>query len=148
MSPRAETGGLASGDQSDAQLSSDGRWVAYVSNETGPSEVYVTSLQFDSNGNVVTGREHIQVSRGGGYAPRWGGAGQLFFLMGDGAVMAVNVESAERIRPGAPKRLFQVPGVIPEWGVTPDGQRFLFAVPVTPPPDFSIVWNWASALPR
>jgi DNA-binding winged helix-turn-helix (wHTH) protein len=135
-------------DQSDAQLSSDGRWVAYVSNETGPNEVYVTSLQFDSSGNVVTGREHIQVSKGGGYAPRWGGEGELFFLMGDGSVMAVKVGRAERIRPGAPKRLFRVPGVSPEWGVTSDGQRFLFAVPVTPPPDFSIVRDWTSALPR
>jgi hypothetical protein len=44
--------------------------------------------------------------------------------------------------------LFQVPGVIPEWGVTEDGSRFLFAVPVSPPPPFTIVRDWQSALPK
>jgi Tol biopolymer transport system component len=135
-------------DQSDGQLSPDGHWVTYVSNEIGPNEVYVTSLQFDSKGNVVTGREHVQVSKGGGFAPRWGREGELFFLTADGSVMEVKVDTAQGIRPGAPKRLFQVPGVIPAWGVTPDGARFLFAVPVTPPPDFSIFRNWQSTFPR
>ena len=136
-------------DQSEAQLSPDEHWVAYVSNETGPNEVYVTSLQFDSNGNVATGREHVQVSKGGGHAPRWGSAGKLFFLTADGSVMEVKVvDTAKWTRPGAPKRLFQVPGVIPKWGVTPDGARFLFAVPVTPPPDFRIVRDWQATLPR
>jgi hypothetical protein len=46
------------------------------------------------------------------------------------------------------KRLFNVPGVIPEWGVTPDGARFLFAVPVSPPPPFHVVQDWQATLPK
>lgn len=43
--------------------------------------------------------------------------------------MAIAVGPTGEFRPGAAKRLFTVAGVLPEWGVAPDGTRFLFAVP-------------------
>ena len=39
------------------------------------------------------------------------------------------------------------PGLFPEWGVTADGSRLLFAVPTGPPPPLQIIQNWQSALP-
>ena len=44
--------------------------------------------------------------------------------------------------------VFKVPGVIPDWGVTADGARFLFAVPVSQPPPFNFVRDWQARLPR
>ena len=61
-------------------------------------------------------------------APRWRRDGrELFYLTLDGSVMAVEVDTTREFRPSQAKRLFTVTGVIPEWGVTRDGARFLFA---------------------
>jgi hypothetical protein len=38
--------------------------------------------------------------------------------------------------------------VLPKWGVTADGARFLFAVPISSPPPFNIVQNWQAMLPE
>ncbi len=136
-------------DESDAQFSPDGRWVAYVSNEGGPNEVFVTEFRFDPRAGTVSPVESIRISESGGIAPRWHRDGrELFYLTPDGSVMAVDVETKREFRPSQAKRLFTVTGVIPEWGVTQDGARFLFAVPVTPPPPFNIVQDWQAALPK
>ena len=57
--------------------------------------------------------------------------------------MVVDFETERAFRPGPPRRLFQVAGVLQEWSLTQDGSRFLFPVPVSPPPPFNIVWNLA-----
>jgi hypothetical protein len=64
-------------------------------------------------------------------------------------MMAVEVASGRPFQPGTPKPLFQASGALPEWNVTADGQRFLFAVPVeqTQAP-FTIVTNWMAALKK
>ena len=56
--------------------------------------------------------------------------------------MSIEIDAAHQILASAAKRLFTYPGVIPEWGVTPDGSRFLFAVPVEPQPPFNVVQGW------
>jgi hypothetical protein len=91
--------------------------------------------------------ESLPVSAGGGFAPRWRADGrELFYLTSDGSVMAVDTKPDDALQWGAPRRLFQVPGVVPEWGVTKDGNRFLFAVPVTPRPPFDVILNWQHAV--
>lgn len=136
-------------DQSEARLSPDRRWVAYVSNEAGPSEVFVTEFRFDPATGSVTAGESIRISEGGGFSPRWRRDGrELFYLTPDGSVMALRIGPKSEFRPGMAKRLFKVPGVIPEWGVTQDGARFLFAVPVSPPPPFNVVQDWQATLPK
>ena len=136
-------------DQTEAQLSPDSRWVAYVSNEAGPSEVFVTEFRFDPATDSVSAGESVRISEGGGRAPRWRRDGrELFYLTPDGSVMVIEVGATSAFRPGMAKRLFNVPGVIPEWGVTPDGARFLFAVPVSPPPPFHVVQDWQATLPK
>jgi len=56
--------------------------------------------------------------------------------------MSIVVDATGEFRPSAAKRLFTVSTAIPEWGMTQDGTRFLFAVPVSPPPPFNVVQNW------
>ena len=136
-------------DQSEAQLSPDSRWVAYVSNETGANEVFVTEFRLDSATFSVTAGESIRVSDGGGFSPRWRRDGrELFYLTADGSVMSIEIGAKSEFKPGAATRLFKLSGVIPEWGVTEDGGRFLFAVPVSPPPPFNIVQDWQATLPK
>jgi eukaryotic-like serine/threonine-protein kinase len=136
-------------DQSEAQLAPDNRRVAYVSNETGANEVFVTEFRLDSVTGSVASGQSIRVSEGGGFSPRWRRDGrELFYLTADGSVMAIEVDARGELRPGAAKRLFKLPGAVPEWGVTEDGARFLFAVPVSPPPPFNVVQDWQTMLPK
>lgn len=138
------------GDQAQAQLSPDGQWLAYVSNETGRNEVFVARFRYDESSGKVSLGESVPVSDGGGFAPRWRGDGkELFYLKLDGSVMAVDVKpTAGAFSPTPAKRLFTALGVFPEWGVTRDGSRLLFAVPTAPAPPLTIIQNWQSALPN
>jgi Tol biopolymer transport system component len=115
----------ASGSETNAQISADGKWVAYASNESGEWEIYVTTFP-DAAGKW-------QVSRGGGTEPRWrGDAKEIFYLGPTGMLMAVPIEAGATFSSGAPAPLFQVRGRAPisstdlfTYDVTKDGQRFL-----------------------
>ena len=136
-------------DQGPALLSPDQRTIAYVSNESGPNEVFVTGLHVDSVAGAVSTSETIRISEGGGFSPRWRADGrELFYLTPDGSVMAIEAGMTHEFRPGAAKRLFTMRGVQPEWGVAPDGTRFLFAVPVSPPPPFHVIYDWQTLLTK
>ena len=132
------------------QFSPDGRWVAYASNESGRSEIYVQPYPADGG--------KWQVSTDGGIQPRWREDGkELFYLTGDDRVMMAEIEAGETFRAGVPHMLFRAPGVNPllpenffHYDVSRDGQRFLIDVaaeeseqsPVT------IVLNWQAELGR
>jgi Tol biopolymer transport system component len=121
---------VAAGSQAQAQFSVDGRWIAYTSDESGQSEVYV-----QARGG---GDSRVQVSSDGGGQPRWrGDSRELFYVSLTGTVMAVplEVENGEP-RPGRPVTLFAEPslrtnnnlffyGGAAGYDVTPDGQRFI-----------------------
>ena len=135
--------------QTQAQLSRDGRRVAYVSNESGRNEVFVADVRIDPAIGSVSVGESLPISEGGGFAPRWRGDGrELFYLTIDGGVMAVEVDEKGASSSAPPRKLFNVPGVLREWGVTKDGSRFLFAVPVGPTPPLTIVRDWQAGLPK
>jgi hypothetical protein len=128
-------------DQIQAMMSPDRSWLAYVSNESGVNEVLVRSLSFDpASGQPATGRP-VQVSRGGGRAPRWRADGrELFFQSSSGAIMAAAVAGTAI---GEPAQLFAAPGALADWGVASDGQRFLLALPAADHElPFTIVLNW------
>ena len=88
------------------------------------------------------------VSKGGGFAPRWRTDGrELFYRKADGSVMAIATNDGAAFSPRATTGfLFAVPGALPDWGVTPDGSRFLFAVPVSAPQPYQIVRDWQALL--
>ncbi len=94
---------LDKGNQSNGQISHDGKWLAYASDESGQWEVYVTTFP----GTVGK----WQVSRGGGTEPRWRGDGkEIFYLGPDGMLTAVSVNYEGTFSTGQPMPLFQFHG--------------------------------------
>jgi Tol biopolymer transport system component len=117
-------------DEMMGKCSPDGRWIAYETNESGRSEIVVTSFP-DPNG-------HWQVSTAGGKQPRWRADGrELYFIATDGKLMAVPVSlSGSAFDAGAAVALFQAQIVTssaaahkPQYAVAHDG-RFLINQPI------------------
>ena len=132
-------------------MSPDGRWLAYISDESGRDEIYVEPFRRPG--------ERLRVSRGGGGQPKWRGDGrELFYRSHDGQLMAVDVqEAASGLEVGTPEGLFPAdalraaPGVGPEsdeYAVTADGQRFLLMMRVEEDVKqrIHVVTNWPSLL--
>lgn len=135
--------------QTNGQISPDGKWVAYASNESGDWEIYATTFP-DAQGKW-------QVSRGSGTEPRWRGDGkEIFYLGPKGMLMAVPVNTGSTFSTGAPTPLFQIHGRAQisstdlfTYDVAKDGKRFLvnrYAKPDHIPP-LTIVLN-SNAEPR
>ncbi len=118
--------------ETNGQISPDGKWVAYASNETGDWEVYVTTFP-----NPVG---KWQVSRGGGTEPRWRGDGkEIFYIGAKGTLTAAEVSTEGTFSTGAPSLLFQAGGRAPisstdlfTYDVARDGKRFLVNRSVKP----------------
>ena len=135
-------------DQWQGQFSPDGRWVAYVSNESGRSEVLVRRFAAPSDGRTSE-PETVIVSSAGGTAPRWRADGkELYFISADGTVMVADVNAGARISVGVPRALFQIPRSHGDWAVVSDGSRFLIAMPAGPDTSapFTILWNRLAGL--
>jgi Tol biopolymer transport system component len=131
-------------DQIEGRPSPDGRWLAYVSNESGLNEVFLSPLTVDSATGVPGVGSKVPVSSGGGTSPRWRKDGRELFYQSRGAVMAVSVDAASV---GRPTELFRAPGIQTGWSVSADGQRFLVAAPSRQSaPAFTVVVNWQSTL--
>jgi serine/threonine-protein kinase len=113
----------AGGEWSPA-FSPDGRWLAYVSTESGRAEVYARPFP-----DVDTKR--VQISVEGGSSPHWNPAGgELFFLSARGDMMAARVTTTPTLVVGSVDRLFTPIGFQGGAGyllyqVSPDGKRFL-----------------------
>jgi serine/threonine-protein kinase len=117
-------------DERNAEISPDGRWMAYDSNESGQLQIYVRPFP-----NVAAAQ--YQVSTDGGRSPVWSPrGGELFFVSGT-SMMRVAVDTADgSFRASSPTRLFDAPtlaldgrfgsgGTLRTYDVAPDGQRFL-----------------------
>ena len=136
-----------------ARFSPDGRFVAYVSDESDRKQVYVRP--FDPSSGF--GDAKWQVSKEGGLGlVQWRRDGrELYYLATDGGVMAVDVTTTPSFQSGTPKLLFRAPATFPLVGIfdregtnalecscaitgceqgsiSRDGQRFVFAVPQPP----------------
>jgi roadblock/LC7 domain-containing protein len=86
------------GDETQGHFSPDGKWIAYTSDESGHSEIYVRST-----GNVP-GR--WQISTDGGTNARWITPGEIFYLK-SGRMMAVAVKTEPVFSVGKPEVLFE-----------------------------------------
>ena len=115
-----------------AEISPDGRWVAYESNEDGQNQVHVRPFP-----KVDTG--HWQISTSGGTRPLWARSGrELFYLDGNGVLTAVPVQTGGAMfSAGNPAKLFDTRYYSGTAGrtydVSPDGQRFLMIRTARPP---------------
>ena len=132
------------------QFSPDGRWLAYVSDQSGINEVYIgTSPKF----SIAR-----QISGNGGSQPRWRADGrELFYVAADGTLMAVSVKTVDNFEASGPVPLFKtgiprtgVSGTYvytPNYAVARDGQRFLISTAAGQPSvPTNIVLNWTAAL--
>jgi eukaryotic-like serine/threonine-protein kinase len=133
------------------QLSPDGLWLAYASDESGRREIYVRAFP-DTGGTW-------QVSNDGGNEPLWNPNGrELFYRSGD-RMMSVEVNTAHGFASGKPRVLFTGRyrttsnwWARPNYDVSADGRRFLMLKDVggnsAPPTDVAVVLNWAAELRR
>ena len=134
-------------DERDGQFSPDGRWIAYVSNESGRYEIYVQS--FPGRGGKW------QMSANGCAQVRWRRDGKELFCIGlDGRLMAVPFQvgaDAQTVEPSNPVPLFatRIPGGAlqgafkHQYSVSPDGQRFLINSQIaTAASPITLVLNW------
>jgi serine/threonine protein kinase/Tol biopolymer transport system component len=136
------------------KLSPDGRWIAYVSNESSTGDgVHVRP--FSPDGKIsATGAKWLVSGNEFGRFPRWHRDGKRLFFAGTTSftVMAVDIDTSKGFQYGAPHRLVDVPPpLVPVgWSLTPDAERFLFIT--TPkggrPMPFVVVLNWAAALTK
>ena len=131
------------------QLSPDGHWVAYRSDESGQNEVYVNA--FPEPG------ARWQISPDGGAEPVWARDGrELFYRNGD-KMMAVDVEMGSTFSAGVPRVLFEAQYARVVWqdanyDVDPNDQRFLMIEEAgaqrESPRHLDIVFNWFTELER
>lgn len=122
------------------------RWVAYQSDITGKSEVYVAAFPEP--------RGKVQVSTGGGQYPQWGAGGrELFYLSPDNKLMSVSLKTgANSVDPSAPRELFRLPSIDTGWcpyDAAADGQRFLVrATPGQAGQPLTVIVNWPALLKK
>jgi len=131
-------------NESEPRISPDGRFIAYVSDESGRNEIFVRPFP-----DVMKGK--WQASGGGGSDPVWSPDGRELFYRNGLEAIAVPVETERTLRLGRPEMLFQGP-YLKQWDVTPDGKRFLMirspggAEAAADRRTINIVTNWLEEL--
>jgi Tol biopolymer transport system component len=133
-----------SGTLREGYFSPNGRYIAFVSDETGRDEIYVQAMPPASF--------RTKISINGGVLPRWRADGkELFFVSPDSNMMSVNVNTDATFSAGIPQPLFTAgggPGLIDGYAVRADGQQFLMpgrdAQAETWP--ITVVLNWWAEL--
>jgi dipeptidyl aminopeptidase/acylaminoacyl peptidase len=129
------------------KFSPDGRWLAYISNESGRYEVYVQPYPGPGGKR--------QISTDAGAEPVWNRNGrELFYRSGD-KMMVVDIATQPSFAAGKPRKLFEGPylptaATIQNYDVSPDGQRFLMVKPSaateSAPTQINVVLNWFEEL--
>jgi Tol biopolymer transport system component len=127
-----------------AKLSPDGRYIAYMSDETGRDEIYVRPFP--------AGGRKWPISTNGGRQVRWRRDGRELFYTHEGALIGVPLQPGPEFRPGAPSRLFSIPAFAfqplafeANYDVAPDGERFLIPERVGGERKIHVVQNWFGA---
>jgi serine/threonine-protein kinase len=138
-------------DEANAELSPDGRWIAYQSNESGRAEVHVRPFPKVDSG-------HWQISTNGGSQPLWARSGrELFFVDASRRIIAVPIQTGPSFTAGnttvavAALSVATAPGRA--YDVSPDGKRFLVIQPAgaddkASQPQLNVVLNWGDELTR
>jgi Tol biopolymer transport system component len=129
------------------RFSPDGRWMAYVSDESGRTEIYVQP--FPGHGGKW------QISTDGGTEPVWNPNGRELFFRSGKMMMAVGIATQAGFTAGNPRMLFQgeyapATNMFSNYDVSPDGQRFLMIKPTeqaqAAPTQINVVLNWFEEL--
>ncbi len=129
-----------------AQLSPDGKWLTYISNDSGQNEVYLR--QFEGPDRRWT------ISTEGGTQPLWNPNGREIFYRSGDKMMAVEVATTPDIKLSSPRALFEQryafgSGItIANYDVAADGQRFIMVRDEPGAARLNVVLNWLSELGR
>jgi serine/threonine-protein kinase len=125
-------------------VSSDGQWLAYVSNESGRSEVYVRPMP-------GPGRR-LQISIDGGLEPVWSPKGRELFYRGGGKIILARIANLETSAIVTRQQLFEdvytSAPIHAMYGVSPDGSRLIFAKPSGGETKTVVVLNWFDEVRR
>jgi eukaryotic-like serine/threonine-protein kinase len=129
-----------------SRISPDGRWMAYVSFETGPGEIYVQRF-------LVPGQKQ-QISTGGGVHPRWTADGrELVYWAVPRGIDAVSFEATGTTFRVGPRRTLVQPAVLSlidtrtHFDITRDGKRLLVRQPAGPQQaGVTVILNWTAKL--
>jgi serine/threonine protein kinase len=113
--------------EANPNISPDGKYIAFLSAESGRGEVYVRPFPEVSKGKW-------QISDGGADFARWSPDGRELLYNSSDAIMAVSVETEPTFKPGKTKVLFKGAfirgyGATPSWDISPDGKRLLIIKP-------------------
>jgi eukaryotic-like serine/threonine-protein kinase len=119
------------------RFSPDGRFIAYLSNETEQDRMQVYVRPFDANKpEAPPPGSPVQVSKNGAMGMVFWrqDSKEMYFITRDWEVMAVDISTAPTFTAGTPKLLFKLPGPLPgnpaQWkNVSRDGEKFIFAMP-------------------
>jgi Tol biopolymer transport system component len=131
-------------NEAQGQFSPDGKWMAYISDESGNAQVYVQSFP------TPTGK--WQVSAGGGLYPRWNPNGkELFYIALDGKLVSVAVRISPAFEAESPHVMFptglSLDAQRQNYSVSSDGQRFLLNAPVEAGAlPLTVLVNWHALL--
>ena len=136
-------------NESVPRFSPDGRWLAYISNESGRYEIYVQPYPGPGG--------KWQISTEGGTEPTWNPNGRELFYRSGNKMMAVDIATQPGFTAGKPRALFEgryapTPATTPNYDVSLDGQRFLMLKPneqeASAPTQINVVLNWFEELKR
>ena len=137
-------------DERNAEISPDGRWLAYESDSSGQYEVYVRPFPSVDDGLWL-------ISKGGGRQPLWAPDGrELFYLTPGTSLMTVDVQTEPSVAYGKPEEVFagRFSGgpFLRTYDISPDGERFLMIKESgndeTSSTEFILVQNWFEELKR
>ena len=132
-----------------ASVSPDGKWLLYVSLESGNNQTYVSRFP--------SGEGKWVISDGQGVEPRWSADGHKIYYRHENSIMEVDVKTGADFVPGAPKRVMDASIVgaggfdrNPAWTVSPDGSRFLGMVEQKSDASdtINVVLNWQGDLKK
>ncbi|HLQ78896.1 MAG TPA: hypothetical protein VK210_16175, partial [Terriglobia bacterium] len=138
-------------DKGHARISPDGRWIAYITNESGSYQVVVQTFPNPNGGKWPITSE-------GGVEPKWRrDSHELYYIAPDGKLMSVAIGGTTTLQAGRPVALFQTPLTVNKnspdrtrrYDVDPNG-RFLMVFPAvtsaTPP--INVIVNWNSEIEK
>lgn len=139
-------------DEDEPQFSADGRWIAYISDESGRYEVYVREFALGVDGKPESTPKH-QISSGGGHPVGWNDNGKelIYTSLDQRSVMSAEISTRPVFQASPARTLFQLPTPpATNPAVTGDGKRFLVPLPVgqSGPLQFTVVLNWQAGLKK
>src|SRR6266852_5747946 len=136
-------------NESVPRFSPDGRWLSYISDESGRFEIYVQPYPGPGG--------KWQISTEGGTEPVWNPNGRELFYRSADKIMAVDIATQPGFAAGKPRMLFEgqyvpTPATLDNYDISPDGQRFLMIKPSEQAQaaltQINVVLNWFEELKR